>query len=112
MNLKSLSIQASGCFHQKKSRKVTKPSEIIVAAGKYDLSKITLKAELNVTEILIHSDWIYNIDEESYEADIAVLVLDQHNYFFFTKNIWFACVPNNRSIDAYKSGFIVSEAYQ
>ena len=97
MNLKLLSIQAAGCFHQKKSKKVTKPNEIIVAVGKYDLSKITLKDELNVTEILIHSDWTYNIDEESYDADIAILVLDQQNYNFFTNDIWFACVPNNRS---------------
>ena len=75
-------------------------------AGKYDLSKNNERGSLNAypLEIKIHSDWKYFT--EKYEADIALILLE--NKIQFSPSIYPICLWNkNNPEPSTKEGVIV-----
>ncbi|XP_070504112.1 serine protease gd-like, partial [Chironomus tepperi] len=74
-------VTAAHCIQEKDAEKPTLAREIIVRLGTYDLDKrIEVgRASHAVQSINMHPDW--NTLTESYDADIAVLVLDSEVTF-------------------------------
>lgn len=70
-------FSAAHCMQGKGSLQKLSPNDIIVLLGAYNL---TVNDEIgsikkNVTEILIHPEW--NVMQEDYDADVAILVLSE-----------------------------------
>lgn len=67
------------------------PTELLVRLGAYNLTNIreTGAVNRNVSEIIVHPDW--EVYEDDYDADIAILVLSDH--VPYTNYIRPVCLP-------------------
>jgi hypothetical protein len=89
---------------------VTKPNDILVLLGRYDINNIDEfgTGKNDVQNIEIHPDW--NPDVANYDADIALLILQAP--VKFTNYIQLACLPlaleDPNSIQNNVTGFVVS----
>ncbi|KAL7037250.1 hypothetical protein ACKWTF_009134 [Chironomus riparius] len=70
-------VTAAHCIQPKKSEDQLLPQNITVVLGHYDLSKLNENGRIQVPvkNIRLHPDW--NPFVEAYDADIAILELDQ-----------------------------------
>ncbi|KAL7014091.1 hypothetical protein ACKWTF_015737 [Chironomus riparius] len=99
-------ITAAHCIHQKKTFESLSASSLMVLLGAHDLDKY---AEIGrvfyaVYSINIHPDW--NALTQSYDADIAVLVLEKE--VTFNEHIQSICLPSpNSNIATITTGSVV-----
>ncbi|XP_037040377.1 protein artichoke-like [Bradysia coprophila] len=84
-------LTAAHCIHGKFSNVILSPDELTVRLGAYNLTATNESGVVNrnVTQIHVHPDW--NVLEEKYDADIAILVLNEN--VTFSSQIRPVCVP-------------------
>lgn len=84
-------ISAAHCIQSKGKENPLSLDEITVRLGAYNLTDPGEKDAVNrnVMQIFVHPDW--NVTDEKYDADIAVLVLDAN--LTFSNHIRPICMP-------------------
>ena len=95
---------AAHCIQYKGDKSPTLPRDIIVLLGVYDLNNPYEAGRFNfpIQNIKIHPDWNPNAD--SYNADIAVLVLE-HEIIFWS-SVQPICLPDSKIV-AITKGYVV-----
>lgn len=78
-----------------------------VSVGHSDLSKLSSVDYLSVKEFIVHPDW--NSMTKSYDADIAIVVLE--NNLVFSNKVQPSCLPKDNSIALVTDGYIVSHEF-
>lgn len=98
-------LTAAHCIHPKDTPTRKKPEEVEVVLGKYDLSNNIEAGSLrgDVRQIIVHEDW--NFISMSYDADIAILILNEA--VRFTEFITPVCLPTPRVNAPIDGGTIV-----
>lgn len=84
-------ILAAHCIQSKGKNFPLTPADISVRLGAYNLTDRSESDAVNrsVMQILIHPDW--NVNEENYDGDIAILVLTEN--ITFSNHIRPVCMP-------------------
>lgn len=102
-------LTAAHCVETKKSKngknKKQQPADIIVYLGRHSLSSTSEHNSVtqNVNEIIVHPDW--TTEHEKYDADLAILVLEQA--VAFSHFIQPVCLTDDSKISEYEDGFVV-----
>jgi secreted trypsin-like serine protease len=85
------------------------PAEYTIAMlGKHNLSNYNENHSQNVSvrEIILHPNWQWNVEiEESYNSDIAVVLLKEN--VVFSSHIQPVCLPQQSFLDVTESGIVV-----
>ncbi|XP_037043063.1 insulin-like growth factor-binding protein complex acid labile subunit [Bradysia coprophila] len=86
-------LTAAHCIQGKFSNVILSPDEITIRLGAYNLTAVNESGVVNrnVTQIHMHPDW--SVLEEKYDADIAILVLNEN--VTFSSNIRPVCLPTD-----------------
>lgn len=86
-------ISAAHCIQEKYSELEIIPEKLVVRLGAYNLTDISEFNGLhrNVSEIYVHPEW--DVYEDNYDADIAILVL--RDFVTYTSYIRPICMPED-----------------
>ncbi|XP_070497368.1 uncharacterized protein [Chironomus tepperi] len=89
-------VTAAHCVKGKRNIHDFKPEDMLVLLGVYDISRTNEKGKItsNVKAIRVHPDW--NIHVDSYDADIAVLILETQ--IQFNRYIRPVCLDGQHSV--------------
>lgn len=96
---------AAHCFQSKAQRRKLKPHHVSVWIGKYDLeTREEFGSKLvKVWDIVLHPDWNYN--NEKYDADIAIVVLQE--LIEYNTQVQPACLPPPSFDEVVGNGIVV-----
>lgn len=102
-------LTAAHCMQQKFHSEPQRPSEIVAYPGRHDLSKAFERGSQIAypIKILIYDDW--NYDTEKYDADIALIFLE--NDITFNSYIFPICLGSKANLDG-ETGTIVRKFYR
>lgn len=98
---------AAHCIQYKNQRFLLTARELIVFLGRYKLGDSGDPNAVNSTvdKIHVHPDW--NFSSESWDADLALLVLPKS--VKFTSYIQPVCLPADDNVEDYNEGTVVSK---
>jgi hypothetical protein len=96
---------AAHCFQNKGERSITPAGYVAALLGKFNLNVTDEYGSKRVLvwDIILHPDW--NFNEEKFNADIAVVVLDK--IVLFSRQIQSVCLPQPSLEEVTGNGFVV-----
>jgi hypothetical protein len=97
-------FEAAHCIHQKSVSRATRPRDVILVFGAYDLDQVFFSGTFSTSpsQIILHDDW--NPSTRSFDADIAMLLVEDE--VPMTKSIKPICLWQSSVEPDVKEGFI------
>lgn len=102
-------VTAAHCIRDKYLSFAFAAADIVILLGRSDVSKVVEQNSTtrDVSEIHVNPGWKLGINEVKWDADIAILVMNEA--VKFSKYIQPACLPEHPNIENFPMGTVVRE---